>query len=224
MNANAFQCPNVNCYRVFSNKQTCVRHIKNMCAKPEPYQCEPDFKKPRIFLAKISSLQSPDVNKMLSDREELFKCPNENCSKIFGTKKAYNYHIKFICNKDRRFKCFYCDYKSNYSRNVRSHSKSKHLNIEPKVVQMCDPQLYDSQLKPEPEIRKYSCPNINCDKKYRSISALKQHVNYECGAENRYQCRYCDFTHFYRWRLREHYLAKHPDKVVELDSTEDPLK
>ncbi|XP_074112512.1 uncharacterized protein LOC141536125 isoform X18 [Cotesia typhae] len=177
---------------------------------------EPGSKKPRIFLAKISSLLSQDVNQILSDKEKRFKCPKENCRKSFDTKKAFNHHRKFVCNKILKYGCFYCDFKTNYSQNVRTHSKLKHLTDEPKVV-----KLLVSSKSSQAEIRKYACSNINYDKKFQNITALNKHVNYECGAENRYQCRYCDFANFYRFKLKKHYLAKHRDKVVAIDGIEN---
>lgn len=54
----------------------------------------------------------------------------------------------------------------------------------------------------------FSCPN-NCNRRYKSKSALARHLKLECGKEPQFQCNICFKKFSQRTTLRAHCGVKH---------------
>lgn len=133
--------------------------------------------------------------------EKRYACLNANCNKTFKNKRNRNDHQRNLCNKPSRYKCAYCNRRSLYSADIKRHLVTKHSNLEVKIIELYNPHL---------EARKHKCPNPNCDKKYKCLLNLRNHINYECDKAPRFKCFYCDYRNAYEPRIRTHCKNKHP--------------
>ncbi|XP_053594314.1 longitudinals lacking protein, isoforms J/P/Q/S/Z isoform X22 [Microplitis demolitor] len=157
------------------------------------------------FVDFLSIRKQPKVKPQSKAHLRNFLCTNSNCFKTFKDERSRNYHVKHFCNKPPRYKCGYCDHKAHYTTAIKSHSKTRHKDLEVKIVEMYDPRR---------ETHIYVCPNENCKRKYKHERNLKTHVTYECGKPPQFLCSYCDFRDYFKWRIKHHLLACHSDKEV----------
>ena len=61
-------------------------------------------------------------------------CPR--CSSVFTYKHNLNYHVKHLCGQEPRFQCPYCQYKTNWRKDVRKHTLSKHRGQRVDVLKL----------------------------------------------------------------------------------------
>ncbi|XP_058796137.1 GDNF-inducible zinc finger protein 1-like [Phymastichus coffea] len=62
----------------------------------------------------------------------LFQCGT--CDKLYKEMKSLREHVKHVCNKEPRFLCNQCDYKSHYERTLKTHQLTKHPKWSKRVV------------------------------------------------------------------------------------------
>lgn len=108
-------------------------------------------------------------------------------------------HHKFTCNKEPRFPCAHCDFKTTSSHNMNIHLTSKHRERGPKANLCC-----------------------KCGLMYETYRYLKQHEKL-CGLPShlkrqtnyRYFCDNCDYKCVLKIRMRRHMQHVHviPDNV-----------
>ncbi|XP_053594309.1 protein tramtrack, beta isoform isoform X17 [Microplitis demolitor] len=131
-----FACPNPNCDRTFKNKADCSRHSKFSCNKPPGYKCS---------YCDHSSHYSTDIKRHVQakHKDEMiaivrvsnsgrgtgnYVCPNENCNRRYMHQYNLTRHLEYECNKEPRYKCFYCDFKNSFKDRLEKHSMFKHPN------------------------------------------------------------------------------------------------
>lgn len=54
-----------------------------------------------------------------------FPCPNKKCQRNYKTKQSLNHHLKF-CNKNHKYRCWYCPFKSQFKYAMKTHLRNKH--------------------------------------------------------------------------------------------------
>ncbi|XP_053594324.1 broad-complex core protein isoforms 1/2/3/4/5 isoform X32 [Microplitis demolitor] len=155
---------------------------------------------PRIILTRILG-PSTKKSGLLRIRDQRYACTNPNCDKTFKNKSDRNKHSNYHCNKPCRFKCCYCNYKSHFPKDIKSHSTNRHKNLTVKIVELYDPRI---------NTKSYVCPNPNCKRSYKYPKTLNVHMKYECGKPPRFKCCHCDFKSAFAESLRRHFRAKHP--------------
>lgn len=55
--------------------------------------------------------------------------------------------------------------------------------------------------------QRFQCPR--CPKIYKHRFILARHLNYECGIEPQFSCKYCKFRGKRKYELKNHYIKFH---------------
>lgn len=58
------------------------------------------------------------------------------CGKIYKHRCALLQHINYECQKERRFKCFYCSYRGKRRSHVKSHIGIRHKEKKVSVIDL----------------------------------------------------------------------------------------
>ena len=93
----------------------------------------------RIYCPKCDMLSQYVVrNKWSTCRscDTLLQYQCARCTKMYKNKNAVRCHLKH-CNKERKFACSYCDYRTNVKINLISHTKCKHMTVTPVHCPKC---------------------------------------------------------------------------------------
>ncbi|KAH0553724.1 hypothetical protein KQX54_003735 [Cotesia glomerata] len=152
-----YPCPNSNCKSIFSTYHNLKSHVNNHCGKPPRFKCahcdyrttwRKDVKRhavnihrdaitPVVELYKVNREEryyywmvklhpeEPKFKKM-SGRKPTHVCPN--CAKRFTWEKNLVFHVRTQCSQLKRYKCYYCIYRSVAKSKIRRHSNARHKN------------------------------------------------------------------------------------------------
>lgn len=73
------------------------------------------------------NLSAVSANKKKKTRPlvQRFACPNKNCMRNYKTIRTLKHHLKF-CNKNHKYRCHYCPFKSQFKYTMRTHLRTKH--------------------------------------------------------------------------------------------------
>lgn len=134
-------------------------------------------------------------------------CLNENCEKTFKSEATRQYHMKHICNRPPRFKCAYCGHTSDFSKDIKRHSESKHPGMLANILELFDPGL---------KTNFFDCPSLSCGKKFKYERNLVAHIKHECGKPPKFRCYYCNFRNHFKHVANQHSLRKHPLEKVRI--------
>ncbi|XP_044583225.1 histone H4 transcription factor-like [Cotesia glomerata] len=139
-----FKCTHPNCTRTFKNKTERNFHSKNICNKPLRWKCgHCDYRSfcaghiRRHSRSKHKNLEPQPIelyNPHLETRK--YRCPNPNCDKKYKQRANLVNHINHECDKEPRFKCFYCDFKNAFEPRIMKHCRDKHSLQIPRSVTM----------------------------------------------------------------------------------------
>ncbi|KAJ8686868.1 hypothetical protein QAD02_022662 [Eretmocerus hayati] len=68
-----------------------------------------------------------------------YPCTNDGCERSYSRKNKASYHTRHECgNKELRFKCGYCDYKSSRASNTRRHIIDTHQGCTYNILDISD--------------------------------------------------------------------------------------
>ena len=226
-----------NCFKVFSNRKSLQRHMKNehkelMFMNLKAESVEPVIEPPKI------ALDSSERSKRWRDRNPKLKidCPVcgktvtnrtlghhvklvhstkdkkcTECNKCFGTEKSLELHMKH--HGDKEFVCDKCDYRSAFNGGLRLHIESKHEGIRhPCSFENCD-AVYtckgtlDNHIKTDHNGLRYECDK--CEFKTKATSNMRSHKKSIHEDEYNYNCEECDMKFKARGTLRQHIKGIH---------------
>ncbi|XP_053594294.1 B-cell CLL/lymphoma 6 member B protein isoform X3 [Microplitis demolitor] len=138
-----FSCPNLNCGRTFKNIASRNRHLKKICNQKPNFKCsrcefkallretvEDHAKKMhRRCKTSVIGLINPVAGELI--------CPNENCQKVYASRKRLEHHVKYDCKKLLpRFKCYYCQFKAFFKSQVKKHVIRNHPSLECRLINL----------------------------------------------------------------------------------------
>ncbi|XP_039303818.1 modifier of mdg4 isoform X10 [Solenopsis invicta] len=108
-----------------------VFKMSAMHDQPSTYYCRYcDYKSEQPLNVRVHIRQNHPSRRVYAcvvrQKAKLFPCGN--CGNMFSNKYICQHHQKFMCGQPPRYKCPYCVYKTNYSKDVRRHIGSKHPN------------------------------------------------------------------------------------------------
>ncbi|XP_025270116.1 longitudinals lacking protein, isoforms A/B/D/L isoform X15 [Camponotus floridanus] len=63
-----------------------------------------------------------------------FRCPNDNCDRVFKWKRNLTRHLRYECGIMPRFKCPYCEYCCKFEYDVKKHIIRRHKDFGVYVV------------------------------------------------------------------------------------------
>ncbi|KAG8034875.1 hypothetical protein G9C98_007951 [Cotesia typhae] len=138
-----FTCPNLNCGRTFKNIASRNRHLKKICAQTPNFKCSRcDFK--ALLKETVEDHGRKMHRRCKTSVVELLKpvageliCPNENCQKVYASRKRLEHHVKYDCKKLLpRFKCYYCQYKAFFKSQVKKHVVRNHPSMECRLINL----------------------------------------------------------------------------------------
>ncbi|XP_044583205.1 uncharacterized protein LOC123264132 isoform X1 [Cotesia glomerata] len=138
-----FTCPNLNCGRTFKNIASRNRHLKKICAQTPNFKCSRcDFK--ALLKETVEDHGRKMHRRCKTSVVELLKpvageliCPNENCQKVYASRKRLEHHVKYDCKKLLpRFKCYYCQYKAFFKSQVKKHVIRNHPSMECRLINL----------------------------------------------------------------------------------------
>lgn len=148
-----------------------------------------------VDLEKEDRIEAPEKKK--------YQCENKNCNWTFTNERNLNYHLKNVCNKQRRYKCGYCEYRAHIPSDVKLHQFRKHDKQKMKIEKFFRPNILS-------RTRNFSCPGENCKKTFNSTYNLEQHRKFECGKIPKFKCFYCDFKTSFEYVIKQHWVREHP--------------
>ena len=226
-----------NCFKVFSNRSSLHRHIKNEHKESKYMKLKSESVEPVIEPPKIA-LDSSERSKRWRDRNPKHKidCPVcgktvtnrtlghhvklvhstkdkkcTECNKCFGTEKSLELHMKH--HGDKEFVCDKCDYRSATNGGLRLHIESKHEGIRhPCSFENCD-AVYtfkgtlDNHIKTDHKGLRYECDK--CEFKAKASSNIRKHKKSIHEEEYNYNCEECDMKFKARGTLRQHIMGIH---------------
>lgn len=175
---------------IFTNKCLCF---------PDEFEDNPQE------VASRSGSESP--GRVSKSKERRYACLNSDCNLTFKYERDLKYHMKYRCNKPKRYKCGHCDYQAHKQWTIERHSASIHKTLDVSIVEL---------FSINPKKPKYLCPNSNCNRAYRRKEDCSRHVNFECGKPPGLKCFYCDFKNWFEGRVKYHHKEKHPDKELRI--------
>lgn len=62
----------------------------------------------------------------------------------------------------------------------------------------------------------YKCPNIGCNRKYKTKPGIYTHLKYECGVEPKFRCQHCLKSFKRKWSYQSHVMHVH-NRLLTLD-------
>ncbi|XP_014299622.2 zinc finger protein 468 isoform X1 [Microplitis demolitor] len=125
----SYKCPN--CNRVYRRASCLRRHMRMECGKHPRYQC-------RICNGKFTYKHNLTAHMklhveepkhtyefgLLEGYDKKFICGV--CQRAYSTLQALQFHQRIECNREPKYKCVYCSYKTVRQTNLRRHM-STHL-------------------------------------------------------------------------------------------------
>ncbi|KAF7284980.1 hypothetical protein GWI33_012761 [Rhynchophorus ferrugineus] len=157
------------CHKIFRTRSAKCLHEKYICQKSPTFFCEYC---PRNFYIKTHlvnhlkrqhGLTKIDVQSYLSP----YECTT--CGKHYKAKSTLWRHSTGECQKEPRYACQYCSYRSFQEIHLISHIKNQHL--------------------PADDSNKPSCSI--CHKIFNTRSAKCLHEKYRCQKSPMFSCQYC---------------------------------
>ncbi|KAL2714708.1 zinc finger protein 569-like [Vespula squamosa] len=109
------------------------------------------------------------------------------CPRTYSTLRALRFHQRIECNREPKFTCGWCDY-----RTLRRTSLQRHM------------------------LRSYYSCEL-CGKGYNTLGSLKFHKNVECSREPSFACTYCIYKSRRRSNLHRHMKTTTPTTTLRFD-------
>ncbi|XP_075225729.1 zinc finger X-chromosomal protein-like [Lycorma delicatula] len=132
--------------------------------------------------------------------------PCHKCGKVYKWKTARTSHLKNECGLEPKFKCSYCDYRSKWQHNLKTHieafTETVRLVGEYKRLSIIIDTVVSEDGTP-----RYPC--YNCGKTYIKKQYRNSHMKHECGQEPKQQCPYCRYRAKRQHDLKKHIYSKH---------------
>lgn len=74
-------------------------------------------------------------------------------------------------------------------------------------------QLLSNFAKEKNNLPRYicdKCPN----KSYTTKGNLQRHIEWECGKEPRFKCKFCTYACKYKFNMKQHMYRQHSEKII----------
>lgn len=158
------------------------------------------------------------------ENENEFMCPA--CSKQFTNRSRLNSHMKWDCNRPRRYKCPYCEHRGSRSGDIYRHISRKHGSSKAYCLRLEEDQTKSAadaerwvvtrrRQRPQKIIRRQKGP-FKCNR--CSLEVLKKksmlaHLR-TCNQELKYRCPHCTHRAALSKYVFKHILAVHPSKEI----------
>lgn len=165
------------------------------------------------------TLPLEDDNKNMKLRSEQIKC--KLCEKIFSLKKFYHYHLKRHQLKNK-YLCEICGRRYTNLNTFKMHFKThKKIRLIPKltafVCKLCNKTFRtNSNLKEHNNycsgLLPFSCKHSNCDKKFPTITKLKNHVKLKHDKKFSSICSICNIGFVKTSSYKAHMISHSTEK------------
>ncbi|XP_053973120.1 zinc finger protein 358-like [Hylaeus anthracinus] len=139
-----------------------------------------------------------------------YRC--ETCGKGYQHRATLVRHTRHECGKEPQFKCPYCAHRtkqrdlswSGYHYHGGTVDERK-IPLTSNTASSKIPQRSSSCLDKKPGC--FRCPR--CNKGYRWLRNMKNHLRIECGKDPKECCPYCPHRTKYKSSLQKHILRIH---------------
>ena len=170
-------------------------------------------------LSRFSSETSLGESK--GNKKKQHHCPNQ-CGNFFALKGTLQKHIRHDCGKlhsrqSLRYKCGYCDTRSEYSYSIMRHVRKHHRMQKQSVydswldefVQMRgDSKNKNRKLSKANTVNQYECPN-KCGSYFYHLCNISRHIRRTCINVQRFECPYCKYRARIFLSIKKHIEIKH---------------
>ncbi|CAG5097781.1 Protein of unknown function [Cotesia congregata] len=167
-----YACNNLECNLTFSREHQRDKHSFD-CLKNnlQPEEITFDQRNYPLTVRRFDDYYSGLQNFHSNMNLNKYPCVNAHCNSVFKDENTLRKHVKYICGKPPRYQCGYCEYRSHWAPNVRTHSKALHPDLMTDVIELYNPY-------PE-EMGTFVCPN--CSQRYKFKKGLDAHLKNLCG-------------------------------------------
>ena len=184
------------CKYTSTKKKALSKHVRIVHKNIKCKQCS--------FVAALPLFRNGHIKLIHSDGADPLLVKNCNHCEFQTLKtQVLRVHVKSKHNKQTKFYCTKCEYKSYFSRNVLHHIKS-HKNSD------------DAQVRPMPLLEEIievpkskKCPY--CEFRTNSAPSLSFHKRTQHANNTWYNCDQCDKTSFSKERILRHIQLYHKD-------------
>lgn len=137
----------------------------------------------------IPVVEEVDENEVKTTKKKMKKESGENvkflkkchyCPKLFSNRSGRLYHQEQIHFNRRRFQCDMCESNFGLKQTLMNHIRNKHSN----------------------NVRNFRCDFPECDKTYKTKSALHNHRIYH--NDEKWHCNYCSKKFHFNFLLQQH--------------------
>ncbi|KAG8259286.1 hypothetical protein J6590_014755 [Homalodisca vitripennis] len=124
--------PCTSCGRSYSQKRNLLAHVRLECGKEAQFPCPvcPYRAKRKGHLKNHVAMRHYQVFKQTFSVDNniesgpVLECPN--CGRRYKKKESLQVHIRVDCNKEKRFVCPFCPYRTARKNNFKVHMGLKH--------------------------------------------------------------------------------------------------
>lgn len=192
------------------------------------------------YCTKCSTTYKYEINKRKAIKECYkckialkFKCPD--CAKLYNSLDKARRHHKYTCNKEPRFSCTQCDFKTTTGFNMGVHMQAKHREPGPKTNQcykcglMYETHRYLLQhekicgipLDLDKKNYRYFCDD--CDYKSAKKVGVRKHIQYTHAIPDNIPCPTCGRVFKLKKYLKLHVVTSRrcAKKALEIEKTEN---
>ena len=139
--------------------------------------------------------------------QRIYKCPVDDCSKVFIHRTSFLMHGRCVHSDLRTFTCEICSKAFKTRSNLNVHIKA-HKNQRDHPCHICSQSFITSShlkahLKVHLKDARYKCDLPECGKIFIHHSSFKKHQNFHSGIKS-HHCNICQKNFAQACHLREH--------------------
>ncbi|XP_050535141.1 zinc finger protein 39-like [Daktulosphaira vitifoliae] len=156
-----------------------------------------------------------EIRNLTNNEWRPYICDKPGCGRGYKYKSGLFRHVKYECGKEPQFPCVVCHKRFTQQQSLKSHmiyihgfpvyNKQKNSESNSSYCLLC----VDSRNG------RFYCINM-CGRSYKQKTHMTRHVNYECGQQKKFKCKYCSKKFYHKDALQKHEYSLHSEQFLHL--------